>query len=168
MPYSARENDADVRGYVTRHGIATVLDIGAGSGTYATLLGDLCTLDAIEAWDPYVEQFDLPSKYRHVTVCDVRDRPDVGRYDLVILGDILEHMTPDEAAQVWAWAPTVADHGIISIPLDHWPQGAHDGNHLEAHHPDHLTGRHLLAGTLGTFDETWTYALTATFAKALP
>ncbi len=168
MPYSVRENDADVLGYVAHHGISTVLDIGPGSGTYADLLGHACTLDAVEAWPDYLTEFDLTAKYRHILIHDVRTVGDLlpTRYDLVIFGDVLEHMTPTEAADVWDWAPTVADRGLVSLPLDHWPQHAeHGGNPHEAHDEEHLTGRDLLAGALGPFEDVWVYDQTATFAR---
>ena len=167
MPYSVRENDPDVLGYVARHRIGLVLDIGPGSGTYADLLGHACTLDAVEAWPAYVAEYHLTSKYRHILIDDVRavgEQPE--RYDLVIFGDVLEHMTRTEAAAVWAWAPTVADRGLVSLPLDHWPQHAEDdGNPHEAHDADHLTGRDLLDGALGAFEDVWVYDQTATFAR---
>jgi hypothetical protein len=41
--------------------ITSILDIGAGSGTYHTLLSPLKNFNwsAIEAWKPYIEEFEF-------------------------------------------------------------------------------------------------------------
>ena len=55
----------------------SILDVGAGSGTYAKLLyknGYMrATVDAVEVWQPYIEEFKLKEKYRHVYSVDIRD-----------------------------------------------------------------------------------------------
>jgi 2-polyprenyl-3-methyl-5-hydroxy-6-metoxy-1,4-benzoquinol methylase len=80
-----------------------ILDIGAGSGTYADALknaGYSKTIDAVEVWPQYIEKYYLKKKYRNVFHQDVRTRTDFD-YDVVIFGDILEHMTKEEAVKVW-------------------------------------------------------------------
>jgi predicted TPR repeat methyltransferase len=139
MPFSARENDYYVQRFVMDEGIRTVLDIGAGSGTYANLLGNLVTIDAVEIWDEYIRKFQLENKYRTVYEMDVRDCSryspawGTGHYDLVVFGDVLEHMSEEESKSVWDWASTVADWGLISVPVVHWPQGEAFNNPYEVH-----------------------------------
>lgn len=174
MPGSARENDADLLAYIGDNHTRTILDVGAGSGTYQRIIGRRVThIDAIEAWQPYVEHYALTERYRHVTVTDIRHLATAGvtygtRYDLVIFGDILEHMSRDDALDVWTWAHAIACAGLISLPMRHWAQGPEHGNHFEAHHDDHLTGTDLLdpASPFGPFDHVWAYELTGTFIKA--
>src|SRR3972149_4913601 len=46
---------------------ATVLDIGAGSGTYAKALGGYFEqMDAVEAFSPYIDSYNLKSLYTNV------------------------------------------------------------------------------------------------------
>jgi hypothetical protein len=122
---------------------------------------------AVEIWEPYVEQFFLNDIYNDVLVRDVRDveaTPRLAQYfDLIIFGDILEHMTKEEAVKVWQWARSIARHGLISGPIVSWPQDAVGGNPYEAHVQDDLNlweYRHRF----GPFDEEWVYPQTATFA----
>jgi 2-polyprenyl-3-methyl-5-hydroxy-6-metoxy-1,4-benzoquinol methylase len=171
MPTSLRDNDEDVRGYVRRAGVRTALDVGAGSGTYANVLaGTGVVLDAVEVWLPYVIDYGLGEVYRSVTTADVRSlarvgyRPKHAPYDLVIFGDVLEHMSAEEGLAVWKWAATIADAGLISAPTVHWPQGAEGGNPHEAHVQDHL-GADEWEAAFGPFDEVHQYEKTATMIR---
>jgi 2-polyprenyl-3-methyl-5-hydroxy-6-metoxy-1,4-benzoquinol methylase len=171
MPHSARENNADIEEWVAEHGIQTVLDVGAGSGTYYHLLNHLVTsMDAVEVWAPYVEEFGLRYLYRSVFTEDVRTigpNPtwEWDRYDLIIFGDVLEHMTKNEAAAVWKWAHHVARYGIISVPKVHWPQDAENGNPHEAHDVEHLLPEDIRRW-FGPFVLDKDYHFTSTFIKA--
>ncbi len=165
MPYSARENDADVIDFVSKYNIREVLDIGPGSGTYAKLLRDIDAIDCIEIWEPYVEEFALKSLYREVRVGDARDGLDDGlRYDLIIFGDVLEHMTPEDALDAWTEASYLGSWGLISLPIIHWPQGAHEGNPYEEHIQDHIDVDDLKRD-FGPFDIEHQYEMTGTFIK---
>lgn len=168
MPHSLRDNDEAVLAYVQAHGIKSMLDIGAGSGTYGRLLADLVpTRHAVEVWAEYLEEFALREVYDFILINDVRHLAalpdnDAMVYDLIIFGDVLEHMTAAEGLRVWAWAKRVARHGLISVPIVHWPQGEIDGNPYEAHVQDHLTADDYIEA-YGPFDETYIFAETATF-----
>ncbi|MFE0819163.1 class I SAM-dependent methyltransferase [Streptomyces sp. NPDC058847] len=123
----------------------TVVDIGPGAGTYVRLARER-TPDArwigVEAWGPYVREYGLWTLYDWVIVADVRhlDMYTVDRApDLVILGDVLEHMTQLEARGVIARMRDWAQNLLISVPLAHHPQGEHDGNWFEVHR-EHWTG----------------------------
>lgn len=114
----------------------TVLDIGAGSGTYAKLMRShhACKWTAVEAWGPYVEQFSLDTLYDQVIVADARYLSgDVFMVDLVILGDVIEHMTKPDAVKLLCRIKRFAQHIIVSIPIGDWPQGAVGGVPFEEH-----------------------------------
>jgi predicted TPR repeat methyltransferase len=169
VPFSVRENNADVINVVVEHDLLTVLDIGPGAGTYSDLLKPLLTrIDCIEIWEPYVAKFQLMRKYDTVVIADVRHMSASsawdGKYDLVILGDVLEHMTRLEAIGVWAWASCVARWGIISVPIGHWPQGPHEGNPHEEHVQEDLDVESV-ERYFGPFTYTRVYEQTATFIK---
>ena len=89
------EGKAWISHAVSRLRPTTVLDVGPGQGTYADLLRS-CTPGAlwscVEIFAPYVQMFGLHSKYDTIYVADIRGFAWPGRFDVVILGDVLEHM----------------------------------------------------------------------------
>lgn len=168
MPGSARENDVLVREFVKTHGIYRILDVGAGSGTYARLLADLdLEIDAIEVWKPYISDYNLEMWYRYVYNNDVRDTnilKEFGKtYDLIIFGDILEHMSEEDAVRVWNEAGS-ARWRMASVPIIHYPQGAEFGNPYEVHVQEHLTEQKMNE-LFGPFDYSEVYDITGTFIK---
>jgi hypothetical protein len=138
--------------WINNHDIKSILDVGAGSGTYYDLLHnngfDTSKMDALEVWLPYVGDYDLPSKYKSVFIEDARTWQN-WKYDLVILGDVLEHMTKDEALAVWDKVAAEAKHAIISIPIIHYPQGHLAGNPYEEHVKDDWTVEEVLESFKG-------------------
>lgn len=77
---------------------ATVLDIGAGQGKYADLVRQVkptAHIRATEISSKYVEEYNLTSKYDDVRVKDAYDLINDHKnetYDLVIIGDCIEHL----------------------------------------------------------------------------
>lgn len=131
-----------------------VLDIGAGSGTYADLLGHGGTyLTAIEIHAPYVERFGLRGKYDEVIFGDARTVP-FPRAEVVILGDVLEHMPLADAVAVWAKARRAATAAVLaSLPIVEYPQGEVDGNAHEAH--VHTWSHELVLAELAGVTDWW-------------
>ena len=76
--------------------------MGAGQGTYLNLiregLGAGVIVNAVEVWQPYIDQFSLANRYDKLFNMDVREMINF-KYDLVILGDILEHMSEADAVK---------------------------------------------------------------------
>ena len=71
----------------------SILDVGAGCGTYSHLLkADFPNMDGIEIFPKYAEMFDLQSKYNKLIFGDILEF-DFDSYDYLIMGDVLEHMT---------------------------------------------------------------------------
>lgn len=118
-------------------GCRTILDVGAGAGNWATALrraGWAGKAYAVEVWPPYVDQFNLDVVYDKVFVEDIRTWTP-GRFayfDCVIFGDVLEHMTEEDARQVWRKS-RLAPHAAIAIPIIDYHQGALNGNPYEVH-----------------------------------
>jgi hypothetical protein len=138
MPFSSLLCKDEIRNWLRELRPATVLDIGAGSGVYSRLYRPIlpwATWVALEIHESYVERYDLKLHYEQVIVSDVLHAnigPDA--FDVVILGDVLEHMTENDAAsalrRAWIWATKGV---IVSVPLGHCPQGPSEGNEHEAH-----------------------------------
>lgn len=138
MPGSSKEGKLEIANWVKDKNIKTVLDIGAGKGTYANLFIEnnikLNKIDAIEIWSPYIKKYRLNKRYNNVFLDDARNWNDFN-YDLIILGDVLEHMTKEQAISLWNKCKS-AKYAIISIPIIHYPQGHYDGNPYEEHIKD--------------------------------
>lgn len=165
MPGSIRENDDDLRAFVYEHRITTVLDVGPGRGTYSRVLAGMTQqMDAVEVWRPYIRKYALFSKYRRVMCADVRDWHKFA-YDLVIFGDVLEHMSAADALTVWSRACTQARFVMMSVPIIHYPQGASHGNPYEEHVQEHLTPEAIRAD-YGPFVLDKCYEVTGTFIRA--
>ena len=116
---------------------ATALDVGACDGRWAGMLGDYLRMDAVEIFAPNVEQYRLHEKYNAVFTGDIADFH-YDWYDLIIFGDVVEHMEVDKAQRVLAYARTRCSDMIIAVPYL-YPQGAAYGNPWERHIQDDLT-----------------------------
>ena len=136
MPNSHPENKPWIMQEILQLNPKTMLDVGAGSGDYLNLIrrniGNSIKVDAIEVWQPYVDFYFLKKRYNNVFVEYVRNFENFN-YDLVILGDVLEHMKKDEAINLWDKISKQAKYAIISIPIVHHPQEAVNGNPYEIH-----------------------------------
>lgn len=108
-----------------------ILDIGAGGGTYFDLLQDLnYTMDAIEVYEPAVNI--IINKYRSIFFMDLREFEFVEDYDLVIMGDVLEHLSVEDAQKVLNYILQHTKYLIVGVPFNFY-QGPEDDNPLEEH-----------------------------------
>jgi hypothetical protein len=130
MPTSSPAGKDFIKSWINRQpDIRTILDVGAGEGTYSHLLGRNYKLIAVEVFQPYIDQFNLHDKYDQVILGDIRTLT-LPHADCVIFGDVLEHMTEDDARKL---INLPYPHMVVSLPLGHWPQGAVNGNDYETH-----------------------------------
>ena len=113
----------------------SVLDVGAGSGTYGKLLD--FEMDAIEVFKPNIERYHLEEIYRNVYNEDIRNFR-YAWYDLVIFGDVLEHLSVEEAQEVLRYACQHSDDVLVAVPYE-YKQGEEEGNVYEIHKQDDLT-----------------------------
>lgn len=136
MGVSNPENKPWIEQEIKKINPSKVLDVGAGAGIYLDLirnsLGNEVIVDAVEVWNPYIEYFNLRNRYNNVYELDVKDFTNFD-YDLVIFGDVLEHMTEQEAVEVWNRVSKMAKNAIISIPIVHYHQDAINNNPYEIH-----------------------------------
>lgn len=148
MPYSTPEGRPWMLQRLAQVNPDSMLDIGCGSGTYSHLIHNHyphAALIGIEVWEPYVQRFNLNDLYDELIVGDVREVDPLPNADVVILGDVLEHMTTDDAVKVWDRARMAARKAVyLSIPIVHYPQGECEGNPHEAHVVDDYTHQRIL------------------------
>ena len=121
--------------------INSILDVGVGEGTYFNILSpyfENIKWSGIEVWKPYILKYNLGSKYQILINQDVRqiNFAEGPSYDLTLFGDVIEHMTKQEA-QTLIKAVIPKTHLImISIPIIHFPQDVVEGNPFEQHIKD--------------------------------
>jgi hypothetical protein len=124
----------------------TILDIGAGCGTYSDLLrGYGYKMDAVEIWEPYIKQYGLKSKYGWVYEENVLKMPlDVlGAYDFYILGDVLEHLSVEDAEWLMKFLKFAGKQYLIAVPYS-MEQSEYEGNVYETHLQPDLTPEIML------------------------
>ena len=143
MPYSTKTWDSVIPPYVEKmfqeKWPLYILDVGAGAGKRAELLKDYYeTIDAVEIREPYIKEFNLQEKYDSVELKNVMDmtEDEFNCYDLVILGDIFEHLSVEDATKI---LDTLKNKTVfIMIPFN-CPQWECYGNVYETHLQDDLT-----------------------------
>lgn len=119
-----------------RDDIHSIVDYGAGSGTYRKLLGGDYHWIAVEIFSPYVEKYKLNDLYNVVIVADIKDT-DLIPADCAIYGDVLEHLKKEEALFELEQALIYYKHVVVSIPVTEKgelsPAKVHYGNKYERH-----------------------------------
>lgn len=149
MPYSYHFGKPDAIEWIRKNYTQTdnILDVGPGVGTYSDLLKPYhYQLDALEIYDGYVLAYELESKYNKVYVDSIVNF-DVTNYDLVILGDVLEHLTIEDAHSVIDRCKNVlvaVPYNCPQSPVDFWDKGYHLVNPYEEHLQADLTPKTML------------------------
>jgi len=100
----------------------------------------------VEVWSPYVEQFGLREKYDIILNQDVRkiNYSAIGPFDVAVAGDVMEHMSKEDAIDVVKNILDISSYLFISIPIIHYPQGEAHGNPYEAHVKDDWSHREMM------------------------
>lgn len=134
---SDNENKEIVKSWIDDLGPSTVLDVGAGMGIYSILAkrpGQHWT--ALEVFAPYVNMFNLRSRYDQIIVADARyvNYARLGRFDLSIAADMLEHMPKADAVTLIADLLACSGAALFCFPIIHHDQAAgFEGNDFESH-----------------------------------
>ena len=104
----------------------TVLDVGCGYGKYGVLLREYLdptpTVIGCEAWQPYVTPHRLAGVYDQLHVCDVLhlDQAVLDTCDLVLLGDVIEHIDKTAALDLLA---RCSGWVVVNTPAEHFDTG---------------------------------------------
>jgi len=112
-----------------------ILDVGAGVGTYAKLLAPDFKMDGIEIFEPYIKNYNLKNLYNNIYLEDIKNF-DVSKYDYIIMGDVLEHISYEDSLKLLA---KMKDKKyLVAVPYL-YPQGPCYGNIYETHLQPDLT-----------------------------
>ena len=118
---------------------SSCLDVGACNGKWHSLLGDYFIMDAVEIYTPNITTHNLKKKYRKVFNLDICDL-EYQWYDLIIFGDVIEHLTVPDAQRVIEYAWGRCKDMVVAVPYLFKQDGAY-GNPWERHIQDDLTPR---------------------------
>lgn len=117
---------------------ATILDVGAGEGTYYNLLHDYFkNMNAVEIFRPNIQKYELEKKYTTVICSNIHGLP-YTYYDIIIFGDIIEHLDIKEAQEVLKYAYARCKEMIVAVPYE-LEQGICEDNVYEMHKQPDLT-----------------------------
>jgi trans-aconitate methyltransferase len=111
-----------------------VLDVGVGDAIWGEIVRRLfpdCILYGVEIFSDYIK--DRHHRiYDHIFIEDIRDFEFV-EGDMIIFGDVLEHMKKEEALEVVRRAMEKFKFAIINSPLGFLAQNPVHGNEHERH-----------------------------------
>ncbi len=127
----------------------SVLDVGCGYGKWGYLCREYLDafygrfrpedwsvrIDGVEFFEPYIQNHQR-ALYSNIIIGDIRDLCEsLDEYDLIIAGDVIEHMHKDEAERVVEMLHAKAKEMlIINIPLgEGWDHPEQYGNPAELH-----------------------------------
>ena len=116
---------------------STILDMGACDGKWRYLLYDYPKMDGVEIFGPSYRNLEKLRLYRYLYFQDARAIR-YNWYDLVIFGDIIEHMSPKDAKNMLDYAYDHCRDMIIAVPFL-YKQGVIYDNPYEIHIQDDLT-----------------------------
>ena len=136
MPYSYGDYKNEVKEHIINHTseYSKILDVGPGAGTYGSMLKHL-DIEALEIHPPYIQMFKLDEIYKKIHIGDIR-KFDIRPYDYIIMGDVLEHLTQNEATEVLN--RMYNKKVMVAVPYL-FEQGEEMGNIYETHHQPDLT-----------------------------
>jgi hypothetical protein len=150
MPLSNPQHIPAVLHFVHACQPRSILDIGIGTGSYGLLLRQgldigyeriapatwQVQIDGVEIFEPYRNPV-WGYAYSRVHRGDIRQLlPGLGRYDLILANDVLEHFPRAEARRLAAAFLEKGRVLIATTPNGRYPQGAWGGNDAETHHSE--------------------------------
>lgn len=145
MPLSCPILKQDVKVYFEKNiNInSRILDVGVGEGVYSRLLRDLgYRMDGMEIWLPYVNEYKLNEKYDNLIIGDIMNY-NISNYDVIILGDVLEHLSISDSLQLMNRIERNGCMCIVAVPY-RMEQGVEYGNVYEVHKQSDLTNDIML------------------------
>ena len=134
--------DDIVSGYIQNNfdSNAKILDVGPYDGRWSDRLRkQFHHIDAVEAFEPYVDRFGLKEKYENIFISDVLEF-EFDYYDIIIMGDIIEHLTVEQSSALINRIKDKCRQLIIIAPYE-YPQDEYDENKYQVHKQEDLTDK---------------------------
>ena len=110
-----------------------ILDVGACNGLWKRLLPEYA-MDAVEIFPPNIVWLKDYKNIFEGDICDYK----YDWYDLIIFGDVIEHLPVEKAQAVLEYAQKRCKDMIVAVPFL-YVQGPIYGNQWEIHIQDDLT-----------------------------
>jgi 2-polyprenyl-3-methyl-5-hydroxy-6-metoxy-1,4-benzoquinol methylase len=138
MPFSRGDFDDAIMQWAASAVAHTqrILDLGCGSGKYGHLLHRMKPeIDGVELNADFPARFGLDRWYRRVVIADIATWPiPRGQYDLVIIGDVLEHLAVESAQALIKRATDAVPLALVVVPFLSAESGdkTPGGRHLQA------------------------------------
>ena len=138
MPVSHWLPDKTTKKLLESIKVERFLDIGAGAGKYGKMLQDYhpnAEKIAVEIDSSYIEKYSLASIYDkvlNISAIKLIDEALDETYDLVVIGDCIEHMRKSEGVDLLNFLIYRCKYILIHYP-DRYVQGSVDGHIHEAH-----------------------------------
>ena len=138
MPYSSPLFDETILNQLIKLNPSSILDIGPGAGKYGKLLRNAlpkCKIDAVEPTKKYINQFGLNSIYNTIYEMNIEeylDKHPKHRYEVVIMGDILEHLYRSKVIDYIDFL-LYKSNWILCVWPTNLPQDDYEGNGYECH-----------------------------------
>jgi trans-aconitate methyltransferase len=169
MAHSVEEGKGFFRDWLTHFAkplnFSRFLDIGCGSGIYGKITRQVfpkAQIDAVEIFPDYVNRYNLHRIYDGIVIGDIKNRDiiqGIAEYDLIILGDVLEHLEAYDAVSVVAELSYKSKFIWCALPLKMdrpWSQGWIQSKEEYRENPN---GKHLHDWTgpeiFVSFDVLW-------------
>jgi len=116
----------------------SILDVGPGSGKYGFLLKQFAkTIDCVEIFEPSIKINNLEKIYDNIFIDDICNF-DFKYYDIIVFGDVLEHISVKNSQKLLNRIYNKAKEIIIVVPFN-YEQGIINDNVNEVHLQPDLT-----------------------------
>jgi SAM-dependent methyltransferase len=138
MPHSATTFDHILQDHVRNINPTSILDVGAGAGKNGRLIREMGykgTLECLEPTKEYIQNYNLKNLYDVVHEANIDTFMDTQfkfQYDLVIFGDVLEHLFHSRVIDVLDYFLYKSKWIIIIWPTN-MPQDDWGNNPYEIH-----------------------------------
>lgn len=148
MPTSDTHAITDVLHVIELINPTSILDIGLGFGRWGVLCRELLDVNQRgklkqEEWECRIDGYEICADYRYpgwsvyydeITVGDARQLiKKAGHYDLIIAGDVIEHLEKSEGMELLEDMLSHGKYVIVTSPRGFRPQGPVYGNPHEVH-----------------------------------
>ena len=112
-----------------------VLDVGCGDWKWSKyLFKKVSQLHGVEICKDYIDKYNLITKYDEIYHCDICDFKRFFLFDVVILGDVFEHLEHDRAIELIDTLKNYILTVFLTIPISKCVQnGKVYGNPYETH-----------------------------------